>query len=358
MSDKNFTDSSSNSIKDSDKNINNFSENNSNNINITINKDLIENDEFKSPDHELIWTHFFQSTYHFKQDIERVWMLLKNFELLSLFGNEGQYPCINLKGKDTWKVGNIFKGNLYKIFPFIARVEKSNNLPEMKYITWLFNNINEDDYFEIKMELFKVNEDNSTIALRTIKFQKKEISMEVKNRIFDIIKIFKNIENLLENESINLLRYESGIIKGKMQDIYDILTDSNKISAIAPNNDIMPNFNLKDLKIGEKRKVSIIRENFIQSADIVLKCRDINPSWNKWLLVLEISGGEPKKIQKHISLFQLTKINKYECQLIMMTKYDEPINCKEFHKFIEKKKYLIMSIKEYFENFYSPDSSN
>ena len=358
MSDKNFTDSSSNSIKDSDKNINNFSENNSNNINITINKDLIENDEFKSPAHELIWTHFFQSTYHFKQDIERVWMLLKNFELLSLFGNEGQYPCINLKGKDTWKIGNIFKGNLYKIFPFIARVEKSNNLPEMKYITWLFNNINEDDYFEIKMELFKVNEDNSTIALRTIKFQKKEISMEVKNRIFDIIKIFKNIENLLENESINLLRYESGIIKGKMQDIYDILTDSNKISAIAPNNDIMPNFNLKDLKIGEKRKVSIIRENFIQSADIVLKCRDINPSWNKWLLVLEISGGEPKKIQKHISLFQLTKINNMECQLIMMTKYDEPVDCKEYKEFIKKKKYLIMSIKEYFENFYSPESSN
>ena len=358
MSDKNFTDSSSNSIKDSDKNINNFSENNSNNINITINKDLIENDEFKSPDHELIWTNFFQSTYHFKQDIERVWMLLKNFELLSLFGNEGQYPCINLKGKDTWKVGNIFKGNLYKIFPFIARVEKSNNLPEMKYITWLFNNINEDDYFEIKMELFKVNEDNSTIALRTIKFQKKEISMEVKNRIFDIIKIFKNIENLLENESINLLRYESGIIKGKMQDIYDILTDSNKISAIAPNNDIMPNFNLKDLKIGEKRKVSIIRENCIQSADIVLKCRDINPSWNKWLLVLEISGGEPKKIQKHISLFQLTKINNMECQLIMMTKYDEPVDCKEYKEFLKKKKYLIMSIKEYFENFYSPESSN
>ena len=358
MSDKNFTDSTSNSIKDSDKNINNFSENNSNNINITINKDLIENDEFKSPDHELIWTNFFQSTYHFKQDIERVWMLLKNFELLSLFANEGQYPCINIKGKDTWKVGNIFKGNLYKIFPFIARVEKSNNLPEMKYIIWLFNNINEDDYFEIKMELFKVNEDNSTIALRTIKFQKKEISMEVKNRIFDIIKIFKNIENLLENESINLLRYESGIIKGKMQDIYDILTDSNKISAIAPNNELMPNFNLKDLKIGEKRKVSIIRENFIQSADIVLKCRDINPSWNKWLLVLEISGGEPKKIQKHISLFQLTKINNMECQLIMMTKYDEPVDCKEYKEFIKKKKYLIMSIKEYFENFYSPESSN
>ena len=47
-----------------------------------------------------------------------------------------------------------------------------------------------------------------------------------------------------------------------------------------------------------------------------------------------------------------------ECQLIMMTKYDEPVDCKEYKEFIEKKKYLIMSIKEYFENFYSPESSN
>ena len=40
-----------------------------------------------------------------------------------------------------------------------------------------------------------------------------------------------------------------------MNDIYNILSDSNKISAIAPNNDIMPNYNLKDLKIGEKTQI-------------------------------------------------------------------------------------------------------
>ena len=42
-----------------------------------------------------------------------------------------------------------------------------------------------------------------------------------------------------------------------MNDIYNIISDSNKISAIAPNNDIMPNYNLKDLKIGEKLKYYI-----------------------------------------------------------------------------------------------------
>ena len=359
MSDKNFTYSTNFSQKDSDQENNkNTIEDNFNYINISTNQDQIEMIDFKPPSHKLTWTYFFQNTFHFKQDIERVWMLLRDFEFISLVGNEGQFPCINIKGKGTWKVGNTFKGNLYKIFPYIGRVEKMLNLPEMKSIKWLFNDINDGDYFEIKMNLFKVNEDNSTVALRTIRFQKKEINNELKEKTQGIIKIFNEVEKLLEKETINLLRYESGIIKGKMKDIYDILIDSNKISAIAPNNDIMPNYNLKDLKIGKKTQVSIIKENIVQSADIVLKCREINPNWNKWIIVVEISGGHPKKIPKHISLFQLTKINNYECQLIMMTKYDEPVECKEFHEFTKKKKYLIMSIKDYFEHFYSPEISS
>ena len=239
--------------------------------------------------------------------------------------------------------------------PFIARVEKVMNLPEIKTIKWLFNDINEGDYLEIKMNLYKVSEDNSTIVLRTMRLQKKEINNVIKDKIQRIVKIFKEIEKLLENETINLLRFESGIIKGKMEDIYDILIDSNKISAIAPNNNIMPNYSLKDLKIGEKTQVSIIMENIVQSVDIILKCREINPCWNKWIIVLEISGGSPKKIPKQVTVFQLTKINNYECQLILMTKYDEPVECKEFHEYIKKKKYLIMSIKDYFEHFYSPE---
>ena len=142
MSEKNFTDSTSYSMKDSDQeNINSFEENYN-----FINIEEPEINEFKPPEHELNWNNFIQYTYHFKQDIERVWVFLKNFEFISLLINEGHFPCINIKGKDTWKVGNTFKGNLYKILPFIARVEKVLNLPEMKSIKWLFNNIKDSDY--------------------------------------------------------------------------------------------------------------------------------------------------------------------------------------------------------------------
>ena len=86
----------------------------------------------------------------------------------------------------------------------------------------------------------------------------------------NIINIFSKIEELLENETINLLRYESGIIKGKMNDIYNIISDSNKISVLAPNNDLMPNYNLKDLKI---EKTQILNFNLGHKNINILKIR-------------------------------------------------------------------------------------
>jgi hypothetical protein len=124
----------------------------------------------------------------------------------------------------------------------------------MKEIKWLFNNNIDNNYYEVKLNLYKVTEDNSTVVLRTIKSEKNMI-YNIEKIQKNIINIFSKIEELLENETINLLRYESGIIKGQMNDIYNIISDSNKISAIAPNNDIMLNYNLKDLKIGEKTQI-------------------------------------------------------------------------------------------------------
>lgn len=360
MSDYIFTDSTTNnSLKDNESKEDPFPNFSYNQIN-TSNKESIEEiTEFEKPKEKIKWDIKMHNTYHFKHDIERVWYIVRNFDVLCLFSNEGHLPCINIKGKCTWKVGNIFKGNFYKTFPFIARVEKFVNLPEIKEVKWLFKGIKDNFYFSIKLNLYKVTEDNSTVCLKDVKFEKiLNSSLEEKFKDFNSIEVLKSIDGLLENEVISLLRYESGIIKGKMEDIYNVLTDSNKLSAIAPNNHIMPNFSIKDLKLNEKKKVTIIKEDEIGTFDVTLKCKEINPGWNSWIIVIEISGGEPKKIPRHTSLFQLTKINNYECQLIMLTKYHEPISCQDFHKYTLKKKYLIMSLKDYFDNFYSPDASN
>ena len=358
MSDYNFTDSTNNSLKEAESKENSFQEFNSNQINFSEEDTIAENATFEKPDHEIKWEIKMHNTYHSKQDIERIWCIVKNFDILCILSNGDHLPCINIKGEFTWKVGNIFKGNFYKTCPFIAKVEKYYYLPEIKEIKWLFKSIKDNCYFSIKMNLYKVTENNSTVCLKEVKFEKTLNSLNGKTKEFNSMELFKKIDKILDKEVISLLRYESGIIRGKMEDIYNILTDSNKLSAIAPNNHIMPNFSIKDLKLGEKRTVSIIKGEEVGTFDIILRCKEIVPGWNKWVIVLEIFGGEPKKVPKHTSLFQLTKINNEECQLIMLTKYHEPISCQDFHEYTMKKKYLIMSLKDYFDKFYSPESSN
>lgn len=348
MSDFNFTKDKNISIMESENNI----EENYNKINIP----QLEYDEFKEPEHEIKWDINLQNTYHFNHDIERVWIIFKNCDLISIISNEGHFPSVNIKGKNTWQVGNIFKGNLYKICPFIAKVEKVVNLPEIKEIKWLFNSIKDNYYFTIKVSLYKVTENNSTVLMKDTKFEKKLTNLGNKLN-FNSTHIFKRADELLEKEAISLLRYESGIIRGKMEDIFNILCDSKKLTAIAPNNGLVPEINFKDMKKNERKLGSIFNNGGVQTFDIILRCKEIHPGWNKWIIAFEISGGEPNKIPKHCSVFQITKINNDECQLIMLTKYLEPINSKDFQKYTMKKKYLIMCIKDYFDNFYSPDSS-
>ena len=318
----------------------------------------IEKNKFKEPDHKLIWADYIQKTYHFKQDLERVWLLMRSFELLSLIKNQGHYPCLFIKGQDTWKLGNQFKGNILGKYPFISKVNKYISLPEMKKIEWLFN-IFDNEYFIIRLELFKVTEDNSTVLLSKVKFENKERFLEVKkqNVMFGEISFFQKIEQFLEKEPVNLLKYESGIISGKMEDIWDLVLDFNKFTAIAPNNNFLPNINIKNLKIEESVKASIFYGEELTTLDLTLKFKDEKPGWNKWLIVLEASGGYPIKISKHTTLLQLTKINNYECQLTLITKFHEPVNNDIYKEISNRKKYILLCIKDYFENFYCPNSN-
>ena len=315
-----------------------------------------EINEFISPKRELNWRHLLQNSFHFKQDIERVWLILRSFDLLSFLSYPNHYPCVFIKGEDTWKVGNEFKGNFFGVYPFVARVNENINLPEIKKIEWLFNkNINE--YFSIGMELLKVSEDNSTIVIKEIKYERELFKNENERVVQKILEntVFEEVEKILEREPINLMKYESAIINGKMEDIWNFITDFNKLTVIAPNNNYLPNICFKNMKIGEKMEATTFFNDKIKKFDITLKCKNEKPGWNKWIIVCEISGGSPTKVAKHSVFIQLTKISSNESQLTFITKFEEPISTKEFKELSNKKKYVLLSIKDYFNNFYSSE---
>ena len=315
---------------------------------------------FISPIHKIKWqSEDIQGSYHFKQDIERIWLIIRGFDLVALINNKGHYPCICTKGQNTWQVGNEFKGNLFSAFPFIARVEKSESLPEIKIVKWLFN-IKYKDYAKIKFELFKVTEDNTCVLTYKIKLENPEhikIANEQQNSE-PKNKLFENIEKLLESEPINLFQYESGIINAKMKDIWEMLTDFNKLTLIAPNNNCLPNINIGNMKQGEKVTFSGFCEGKAYEIDITLEYKDERPGWNKWIIILLISGGVAKTHPNHSVILELTKISEQKCQLIYVSKFHDSIDTKKFQDISRRKKYLLYSLKDYFDNFYSQSNSN
>ena len=157
----------------------------------------------------------------------------------------------------------------------------------------------------------------------------------------------------MKNEPINLLKYESRVINEKIEDIWDIITDFNKLTAIAPNNNFLPNINIQNMKIGEKVETSIILNEKFKKFDIYLIIKDERPVWNKCIIVLEIYC---EKTLNHSLLFQLTKIYNDECQFSIISKFHEPLKTKNLRKLQRREKYLILSLKDFSNNFYSSDS--
>ena len=138
-----------------------------------------------------------------------------------------------------------------------------------------------------------------------------------------------------------------------MEDIWNIMTDFNQLRIIVPDNNNLPYFSFGNMKIEEKREVSISNNEKINKYFITLKYREEKPGWNKWLIVFEVSGGEPVKIPVHTVLYQLMKITNSKCQLTILTKFNEPIPTEIFKQFSRQKKYLLLSVQNYFDKFHS-----
>ena len=313
--------------------------------------DILENnnnnDEFKEKKGKIKWEHKEQSTFYVKHDIERIWYFLKKLDIILLIHNQGHYPLIYIKGQDTEKLGNLFKSNFFGKFPFIAKVNKLLDYPEIKKIEWLFY-IKHKYYMSIKFELFKVTEDNSTSILSKIKYDKLELFKEINSdpKISNN-KLFEKIEKILKNEPINLVMYESGLINGKMEDIWDIVTDFSKLSAIAPNNNFPPSINLRKLEFDKKEPFNVKYKNKLIECLMELNYKEEKPGWNKWIIICNYYKANPIEKEGNI-LFQLAKINNNLSQLTIIGKYNKPKTADETKEIKEKTKYAIISIKDYF----------
>ena len=330
-----------------------YLENNNINIrNTSIFSNNNENYEYKDDNKKIEWKHYEQISAHLKPDIERVWFLIQKLDILLLVHNQGHYPLIITNGKDTRKEGNEFHGNIFGSFPFVAKVYKNSDYPEFKKIEWLFY-LKNKYHMSIKIELFQVTEDNSTTILEKIKFENYELFSEL-NKFFnyDKSRIFNVLEKILENEPINLIIYESGLINGKMEDIWEFITDFSKLTIVAPNNYFPSNINLNKLVKGQRESFFIKGKKEKGEFSLELEYREERKGWNKWLIICNFYKKN-SETKEGIIIIQLTKINNNLCQCIIIQKNLKAQNAEDFREISKEFKYVIISIKDYFDNFFS-----
>ena len=317
-----------------------------------IYKNLFQAEKFLKKDD---WKIILNISYHFHQNIERVWPYFNTFEN---FKTNLKLDKILIKEipKEN-KLGNLFEGT-YNDNVYHAKILKMKNTIEFKKIEWIFYFEN-DEIFKIKLNLYKITYDNSSVIDLKISFVPKLGQYILDELIpeFNSKNLFKQIEEIIQKQYNAIFQYESCLLQASPEEIWNILSDNSKLVLVAPNNECFLPLNINKIKQGEivEIKMNIKDKESLIKVKMELFRKDIG---NKWIFCYTILGGKPFDILKQSLFVQLTKINNNETQLGIFTKIYENIKSDMIVYLSNKKKYVLFSLKDYFMNFYTPNDVN
>lgn len=292
-----------------------------------------------------------ECTRTFKQNIERVWYVVRDASLLSFLNSEKHFPLIVKNGKATWNVDNEFQGKILGGEDFSGKCIESIAFPHNKKLKWYIQTESGKN-FNIVISLFKVTEDDTTLILWKLIYLDKD-SLEkykINNEKFQSgwIELMQRVERILKESSLNLFQYEGGVINSKMNDIWEFITNFQKLKNIAPLITFDADTSLVSIQPGEVRKIFYCNQKGFYLIKIILY--DKRPNWNKWIYAFEAFYGVPKIPFQRVFV-TLTKINKDECHLSIFHEFKEPTSPEVIKTLSNQKKYIINSIKDFLENY-------
>ena len=300
----------------------------------------------------------YEASYQSNHDTNRLFNFIKNIDFLLMLDKSIHHIPINIIGKDTFTVGNIFKGILFNSFPYVCKVLKYINSNKLKKIKWEITTKsikNLIKIFQLIIKFYKVTDDNSTIIYVKIKSLNSNIEdQKLFKKNCDCIfnGLIIKIENALSNSNKDLIQIESGIISASMEDIWYFLVNIKELKKIAP---LIPfdNINLTELNVEKIYEIYFEKKILIK---IQIQFIDKKIGWNNWNLVFKIFDDE-HKIGANVFIIKLYKINSNECQVFLIQSFLEPVQQNIIKKISDFKIYVINSIKDYLENYKSNNNN-
>ena len=296
-----------------------------------------------------------EKTFTFQHRIDRVWYVIRDVSLICILKPDVHFPFIVKDGKDSWNVQSEFMGKKdEKEEEFTGKCIEMKNFPQYKKIIWDITT-KSGKTLQFQYQLFQVTEDDATILLYKLKFKTKENYLEFKEKTKgsfekDFKDLMEKINTTLSESSMNLFQYEGGVITGKMEDIWDLITNISKLKKIAPliNLDGDEDTNELPSKPGDISKITYDNKKGYSLAKTLIY--DKRKNWNKSVFGFEAFYGEPKiPFQKVI--MTLTKINNEECHISLFHDFKECATKEVITNLSSQKKYIIKCIKDYLENY-------
>ena len=285
-------------------------------------------------------------SYHLHHNIDRVWLVARNFLRISIINGRKHFPPIVTKGKDSFTTGNEFEGRIFAILPYIGKVIKVLNYSQLRKITWELNtSLNEK--IIIKSIVYQVTKDNTSLLRIKIKYNSDRINnyMNFGEFKYEYVDILKKIEKLLDESSLELFQYESAIINAKMEDLFYFITNGEKVNKLFPNINLL-RINLLNIKVGEI--FTVVSKNH-EIFNIKVIQLDKKEGVKNWVLTVELIDGKPF-VAKQIIKYNFWKINNYECQISIKHEFIEKISPEILENLSIRKKTFLKQLQIYYLN--------
>ena len=285
-------------------------------------------------------------SYHLHHNIDRVWLVARNFLRISIINGRKHFPPIVTKGKDSFTTGNEFEGRIFGIIPYVGKVIKVLNFSQLRKITWELNtSLNEK--IIIKSIVYQVTKDNTSLLRIKSKYNSDRINnyMNYGEFKYEYIDILKKIEKLLDESSLELFQYESAIINAKMEDLFYFITNGEKVNKLFPNINLL-RINLLNIKVGDI--FTVVSKNH-EIFNIKVIQLDKKEGVKNWVLTVELIDGKPF-VAKQIIKYNFWKINNYECQISIKHEFIEKISPEILENLSLRKKSFLKLLQNYYLN--------
>lgn len=291
-------------------------------------------------------------THIFKENINRVWVCLRNAAILNKIEPTVISSITMTKGNNTWTVGAEYQAYWIGVSKFTSKCVEVSSKSHYKKISWIIA-LDIQIACQKTLHFHEITLDDSTLVVcevSLINIDEEDSIPNFEERAF-YLNLFHNqlkkSDKYLKETAFELYNYESCIIKRDFMFLWNFVTDMNKNAEISQM--IGNQFEYK----GDKYEKGTFIKGYNSQMSKTVYFRVVNvirdPWSNIWSYVIEPFGANTIFPKQSIEI-SVTKINACECQVSFLHSFYDPVSRKVMNKLAKEKRNFLILLRQSCQN--------